>query len=67
MDAKVYLLYEGDEWLSLHSLVLMGVFTSEKELESASNKVIHQKIDRNFNAEGYNDGWCKERNERRLC
>lgn len=32
-EDKVILLYEGDIWLSSHSLSLLGIFTSEKNLE----------------------------------
>lgn len=57
---KVYLLYEGDKWLTNSSLVLMGVFTSDEELRHACDKLIRQRIDKNYEAEGYDDGWNKE-------
>ena len=62
MMKQVFLLYEGDQWLSTDSLVLMGVFTSDEELRIASDKLIHERIDTNYEEEGYDDGegWSKE-------
>lgn len=31
-EKKVILLYEGDAWLSRHSLYLRGIFTTEEDL-----------------------------------
>jgi len=42
---KVYLLYEGDEWLSNSSMVLMGVFTDTNKLKSAAKELIEQRAD----------------------
>ena len=42
---KVYLLYEGDEWLSNDSMVLMGVFTNTNELYKAAKELVEQRID----------------------
>lgn len=56
---KVFLLYECDAWLSHDSHVLMGVFTTEEQLEIGCNNLIHQRIEDNFDAEGYDDGWSK--------
>lgn len=42
---NVFLLYEGDEWLSRNSMVLMGVFTSQVELKSAARELIEQRAD----------------------
>ncbi len=44
MDS-VFLLYEGDEWLSRDSMVLMGVFTNQAELKSAARELIEQRAD----------------------
>lgn len=44
MDS-VFLLYEGDEWLSRHSMVLMGVFTNQAELKSAARELIEYRAD----------------------
>lgn len=44
MDS-VFLLYEGDEWLSRNSMVLMGVFTNQVELKSAARELIEQRAD----------------------
>jgi len=41
--ATVFLLYEGDEWLSSDSLVLMGVFSSEEKLEKGAKKLIWER------------------------
>lgn len=43
MDKTVWLLYEGDEWLSTDSLVLMGVFSSRTKLNKAANMLIRQR------------------------
>lgn len=40
---KVYLLYEGDEWLSTDSLVLMGIFTSKQAFKFNAEKLIRQR------------------------
>lgn len=42
-EKNVYLLYEGDEWLSTDSLVLMGIFTSEENLKENARKLIRQR------------------------
>lgn len=42
-EKNVYLLYEGDEWLSTDSLVLMGIFTSEEKLKENAKKLIRQR------------------------
>lgn len=39
----VFLLYEGNAWLSTDSLVLMGVFSSEDLLEKNAKKLIWGK------------------------
>jgi hypothetical protein len=41
--ATVFLLFEGDEWLSSDSLILMGVFSSEKKLEKGAKKLIWER------------------------
>lgn len=42
MEGSVYLLYEGDQYLSSSSLVLMGVFTSPESLKVNAEKLIRQ-------------------------
>lgn len=42
-EKVVYLLYEGDEWLSTTSLILMGVFSSMKFLSDAARTLIAQR------------------------
>jgi phosphoribosylaminoimidazole carboxylase (NCAIR synthetase) len=53
---KVYLLYEGDAWLSSSSLVLMGVFEDEMKLNEAAGELISERAARNFNSED----WCDD-------
>ena len=43
MSEEVYLLYEGDEWLSKGSLVLMGIFTSDEQLKCNAEKLIRER------------------------
>lgn len=43
MEQKVHLLYEGDEWLSTKSLVLIGIFTSEKKMLDSAEPLIHRE------------------------
>ena len=43
MEQEVYLLYEGDEWLSTGSLVLMGIFTSQELLKCNAKKLIRER------------------------
>ncbi len=42
MEKSVYLLYEG-EWLSKDSLVLMGIFTTERKLFDAARELIAER------------------------
>lgn len=49
MDS-VFLLYEGDEWLSRDSMVLMGVFTNQAELKSAARELIEQRADEHLDS-----------------
>ena len=54
-DKSVFLLYEGDEWLSNDSMVLMGVFSSEESLKFNAEKLIRQRGDEHLDcAEGQN-------------
>ena len=46
MTKSVFLLYEGDEWLSTSSLVLMGVFTSRRKLLAAVRKLVTENVSR---------------------
>ena len=41
----VYLLYEGDEWLTRGSMVLMGVLTNQNALKKAAEELIMQRAD----------------------
>ena len=43
-DNIVYLLYEGDAWLSTDSLVLMGIFSSRKKLEAGARVLAFEHI-----------------------
>lgn len=53
MNKSVYLLYEGDEWLSRSSRVLMGVFDSEEDLWNGAYDLIYERIDEHVDyAEG---------------
>ena len=54
------LLYEGDEWLSTDSLVLMGVFTERKPLVKAVCKWIRERLDDNFNPDGFDEGALRD-------
>lgn len=47
------LLYEGDQWLSTSSMVLMGVFTERKSLVRAVCKWIRERLDDNFDPSHY--------------
>ena len=49
--AEVYLLYEGDEWLSKSSQVLMGIFTNEQDLKKGCEELVRSRADRNFTDE----------------
>lgn len=51
----IYLLYEGDAWLSTSSLVLMGVFEDEYKLNEAAETLIQQHARKNFNSEDWTD------------
>lgn len=62
---KMYLLFEGDEWLSTDSLVCMGLFTNDDELEKGVTKLIKQRIKDNFDPRDYDyditaEEWVKE-------
>ncbi len=65
----VYLLYEGDEWLSKDSLVLMGIFTSTELLRTNAEKLIRQRAklhinaveSQGFNLKDYFEGCCSEK------
>ena len=41
--ANVFLLYEGDAWLSRDSLVLMGVFSTEETLKKGAKSLIWER------------------------
>ena len=47
----LHLLYEGDQWLSTSSLVLMGVFTNENDLKSGAEKLIREDANNNYTEE----------------
>ena len=64
-NKEMYLLFEGDEWLSNDSLVCMGLFTSNKQLEAAVTQLIRQRIEDNFDPRDYDyditaEDWVKE-------
>ncbi len=53
MEQTVYLLYEGDQWLSSDSMVLMGIFTNEEKLKVNAEKLIREHTSEHLNdAEG---------------
>ena len=41
----VYLLFEGDQWLTNENLVLMGIFDNENSLFSSALELINNRID----------------------
>lgn len=43
--ATVFLLYEGDEWLSRDSMILMGVFSDMNHLKDAAQELICQRAE----------------------
>lgn len=49
MGKTVYLLYEGDQWLSSDSMVLMGIFTSEEHLKVNAEKLIREHASEHLN------------------
>ena len=52
-ENSVYLLYEGDEWLSMDSMVLMGIFTSDEYLKVNAEKLIRERAKQHIrDAEG---------------
>lgn len=55
-EVLVYLLYEGDEWLSSDSLVLMGIFTSKESFKANAEKLIRQRIKQHRRTASEN-GW----------
>ena len=57
---KVYLLYEGDAWLSSDSLVLMGVFSSKYTLYDAAEKLISEHVKDNFDPDEYSEYYTEE-------
>ena len=63
----VSLLYEGDEWLSTDSMVLMGIFTSKKAFERNAQKLIRQRAEQHVDdAEGmyYDFDDCKKQRDK---
>ena len=54
MKNVVFLLYEGDEWLSNDSLRLRGVFSDTKELEKGAQQLIEHLAGVNFDSRDYN-------------
>jgi hypothetical protein len=64
---EVTLLYEGDEWLSMDSLVLMGIFTSEETFKANAEKLIRQRAKqhvRDAEAMGYDFDDCESRKDK---
>lgn len=67
MERTVTLLYEGDEWLSTDSLVLMGIFTSDETFKENADKLIRERGRQHVDdAEGfgYDFGDCKTMKEK---
>ncbi|GAY28478.1 hypothetical protein PvtlMGM1_1778 [Prevotella sp. MGM1] len=65
---KVYLLYEGDQWLSTGSLVLMGIFTDIDTLRINSRELIRERAKSHLNdavGMGYDFGDCKTKDEKK--
>lgn len=55
MAKKVYILYEGDQWISHESLVPMGVFDSWMLLMTAVTTLLQQQIDNGYHETNGND------------
>ena len=55
MAKKVYILYEGDEWISHKSLAPMGVFDSWMLLMTAVTTLLQQQIDDRYHETNGND------------
>lgn len=53
---EVILLYEGDEWLSTDSLVLMGIFTSKESFKANAEKLIRQRAKQHLR-DAEDNGW----------
>lgn len=56
---KVYVLYEGDAWLSSDSLVIAGIFSSEYTLFQAAKKLIIKNVKINFDPDDYDEHYTK--------
>ena len=56
-NGTVYLLYEGDNWLSRDSLVLMGIFSSEESLYCNAEKLIRERGEEHLKEHLRYDGW----------
>lgn len=56
LPSNLYLLYEGDEWLSSSSLVLMGIFTNENELKNGVEKLIRENVQNNYTEDEEKNG-----------
>ena len=54
---EVYLLYEGDEWLSRSSLSLMGIFTNEEDLKKGCEELVRSRAERNYTDS--EKEWCE--------
>ena len=54
---EVYLLYEGDEWLSRSSLSLMGIFTNEEDLKKGCEELVRSRAEQNYTHS--EKEWCE--------
>lgn len=67
MEETVFLLYEGDEWLSTDSLVLMGIFTTKETLKANAEKLIRERGNEHVSdadGMGYDFDDCETRKEK---
>lgn len=62
---KVYLLQQGDSHLTNQSLVIMGIFTSEDELEKGARKLLQDNLSHNFWAWEWNSDRQDEKDAQR--
>lgn len=51
-EKKAYLIYEGDQWVSTDSLVLLGVFDDWNRVMDSAMILVTQQIDRKLHSVG---------------
>ena len=56
MEQTVFLLWEGDEWLSKDNLVLMGVFSTPESLCYNAEKLVRERGEEHLEC-AENDAW----------